>query len=131
MDVGRLAAQIDAELRARGTAERADHEKAYLRSEREHYGTTVPAIRSIAKPIRARFPAPDHADLIDLVEVLWSTPVHERRMAAVELLDLYVDRLQRDDMSILERLLRDARTWALVDGLAASVVGSLVERHPD
>jgi len=131
MDVGPLAAQIDAELRARGTADRAEHEKAYLRSEREHYGTTVPAIRSIAKAVRVRYPEPDHADLIDLVEVLWSAPVHERRMAAVELLELYVDRLHRDDMSVLEGLLREARTWALVDGLAASVVGSLVERHPD
>jgi 3-methyladenine DNA glycosylase AlkD len=34
-------------------------------------------------------------------------------------------------MVLLERLLRESRTWALVDGLAASVVGPLVERHPE
>ena len=33
-------------------------------------------------------------------------------------------------MVLLERLLRESRTWALVDGLAGSVVGSLVERAP-
>jgi 3-methyladenine DNA glycosylase AlkD len=130
MDVG-LLAEIDAELRARGTADRAEHDKAYLRSEQKHYGTTVPAIRSIAKSVRVRYPELDHADLIVLVDVLWSAPVHERRMAVVELLDLYVGRLHRDDMSTLERFLREARTWALVDGLAASVAGPLVERHPD
>lgn len=29
-------------------------------------------------------------------------------------------------MALLERLIRGARTWALVDGLAASVAGSVV-----
>ena len=52
-------------------------------------------------------------------------------MVAVELLDLYVDRLRPDDAELLERLLRESRTWALVDGLAASVVGRLVERYDE
>ena len=69
--------------------------------------------------------------LVDLVEALWIEPVHERRMVAVELLDLYVDRLRPDDAELLERLLRESRTWALVDGLAASVVGRLVERYDE
>jgi 3-methyladenine DNA glycosylase AlkD len=34
-------------------------------------------------------------------------------------------------MAWLELLVRESRTWALVDGLAASVVGSLVERAPE
>jgi 3-methyladenine DNA glycosylase AlkD len=35
------------------------------------------------------------------------------------------------DIELIERLLRQSRTWALVDGLAASVVGNLVERYPE
>lgn len=69
----------------------------------------------------------DHDDVIAVAEGLWSEPVHERRMAAVEVLAHNVDRLGYDDVVLLERLLREARTWALVDGLAASVVGTLVE----
>jgi 3-methyladenine DNA glycosylase AlkD len=45
-------------------------------------------------------------------------------------LDLFADRLGAADAPLLERLLRESRTWALVDGLAASVVGVLVEREP-
>lgn len=30
-----------------------------------------------------------------------------------------------DDLGLLERLLRESRTWALSDGLATSVVGDL------
>jgi 3-methyladenine DNA glycosylase AlkD len=52
-------------------------------------------------------------------------------MAAVELLELEAQLLQPVDMTLVERLLREAKTWALVDGLAASVAGGLVERFPE
>jgi len=131
MNVGRLVTEIDTELRARGSIERAEYEKTYLRSELQHYGTSVPVIRSIAKSVSARYPELGHDDLVVRVDALWSMRVHECRMVAVELLNLFVARLRCDDLALLERLLRDARTWALVDGLAASVVGPLVERHPE
>ncbi|MGD9704308.1 MAG: DNA alkylation repair protein [Acidimicrobiia bacterium] len=130
MDVEPLVTEIEADLRARGVPERAASEKAYLKSELEHYGASMPAIRAVAKSVRQRHPDLDHDDLVALVEALWAAPVHEHRMVTVELLDLYSDRLGPDDMALLERLLRASRTWALVDGLAASVVGTVVERHP-
>jgi 3-methyladenine DNA glycosylase AlkD len=129
-NVGRLVEQIDTALRTRGTPERAEHEKAYLKSELEHYGTSVPAIRSVAREVASHHPGLSHDDLLALVDAVWAAPVHERRMAAVELLDLYHDRLHGDDIVLLERLLRQSRTWALVDPLAASVAGPLAERHP-
>jgi 3-methyladenine DNA glycosylase AlkD len=58
----------------------------------------------------------DHDGLVELVETLWRRGIHELRMAAVEL---------------LEPLIRESRTWALVDGLAATVTGGLRERFPD
>ncbi len=131
MDITAVVADIDAELRALGTADRAEHEKAYLKSALEHYGATIPGIRSVTKAALRRNPELDHDDLVALTEGLWAAPVHDRRAAAVELLDLCGDRLRPDDIALLERLLRESRTWALVDGLAASVVGPIVERHPE
>jgi 3-methyladenine DNA glycosylase AlkD len=128
--VADIVTEIDGELRTRGTPERAEQEKRYLKSELEHYGVTVPAIRSLAKTVRKEHPQLDHDDFVSLVSELWAAPVHERRMATVELLDLFADRLRPSDMKLLERLLRESKTWALVDGLAASVVGGLVERYP-
>jgi 3-methyladenine DNA glycosylase AlkD len=131
MDVRGLAAEIDDELRARGTPDRAVHEKAYLKSELAHHGTRVPDIRSVAKGVHRRHPDLGHDDVVALVDMLWAEPVHERRMAVVELLVLYGDVLGPEDVALLERLLRESRTWALVDGLATAVVGRLVERHPE
>jgi 3-methyladenine DNA glycosylase AlkD len=127
--IGRLVEPIDMALRARGTPERAEHEKAYLKSELEHYGTSVPAIRAVAKEVASHHPGLSHDDLLALVNALWAAPVHERRMVAIELLDTYRGRLLAEDIVLLERLLRESRTWALVDPLAASVAGRLAERH--
>ena len=130
VDVAKIVAEIDGELRSRGTPERAEQERRYLKSELEHYGVNLPAIRSVAKAVRKEHPRLDHDDFVSLVSELWAAPVHERRMATVELLVLYTDLLRADDMPLLERLLRGSKTWALVDALAASVVGDLIERHP-
>ena len=131
MTAAALAADLDAQLRAGGRPGRAGQEKAYLKSALEHYGTSVPVIRSTAKAFRKDHPALGHDDVVAIAQDLWARPVHECRMAVVELLDLYGQLLGADDMVLLERLLRESRTWALVDGLAASVVGPLVERAPD
>ncbi|AKT39232.1 DNA alkylation repair protein [Chondromyces crocatus] len=125
-----LAAEIDRALRAEGTPERAVQEKRYLKSALEHVGVPVPSVRAIAKRVRREHPDLTHDDLVALVEALWDEPVHERRLAAIELLNLHVDRLGPEDVPLLERFLRESRTWALVDALAPQAVGTLVTRHP-
>jgi 3-methyladenine DNA glycosylase AlkD len=127
----RLVVEIDEDLRSRAVAQRADREKSYLKSRLEHYGVSVPAIRCVARSVHAGHPNLGHDELVALVTALWEVPVHERRMVAVEILDLYSSRLRPSDMPWLELLVRESRTWALVDGLAASVVGPLVEREPE
>lgn len=110
--------------------ERAEKERAYLKSELTHYGTSVPATRAVVKGVLADHAALDHDGLVATATALWAEPVHERRMAAVELLDARSELLTAADLGLIERLLREARTWAIVDGLAASVVGAVVERDP-
>jgi len=125
------AAAIEASLRGLGTPQRAASEKAYLKSDLEFTGTAVPAVRATVRAwCRAR-PDLTHAELIAVTEALWARPVHECRMAAVELLDANPGLLRPGDAALIERMLRTARTWALVDGLASNVMGGLTERHPE
>lgn len=44
-----LAGELDAALRARAVPGRAAGEKAYLKSDLEHYGASVPAIRAAVR----------------------------------------------------------------------------------
>lgn len=122
---------IEGLLRAAGTPERAASEKAYLHSELEFTGTAVPAVRSVIKAWCRDRPGLTRGELLEVAEALWPRPVHECRLAVVELLDAKVALLQARDAVLLERLLRACGTWALVDGLAENVMGKLVELHPE
>jgi 3-methyladenine DNA glycosylase AlkD len=126
-----VAAELERELGELGTPERAVKEKAYLKSDLTHLGATVPQVRRAVRALVAATADLDHDGVVEIVEQLWGRPVHECRAAAVELLEARGDVLGPDDLPLLERMLRESRTWALVDNLAASVVGSLVERRPE
>ena len=130
MDAAAIVADIRRDLEAEATPERAEGEKRYLKSDLDFLGATVPMIRRAAKRFAKEHPDLDRRDLLELVDALWQVGVHELRSAAVELLALYRARLVASDIRTLEKLLRESKTWALVDALCASVVGDVVERFP-
>ncbi len=126
------AAWVDAlteRLRPLGGQERAEKEKAYLKSDRTHLGVPVPAIRKVVRGW-AKERGLDRKGLLAVVPALWRSNTHELMMAAADLLDHRSKLLLPDDLPMLEGLLRSAKTWALVDGLAVHVVGVLVVREP-
>ena len=95
--------------------------------------TSAPASPTIRRIVKAELAAhgPLTDELIDRVSALWTRQVHVCRMAAVESSSYVRAASWASDIDLIERLLRESRTWALVDGLAASVVGDLVERYPE
>lgn len=111
--------------------ERAEHEKRYLKSDLEHYGTRVPDIRKLTKALLRESVPKERVETLALAEALWQRPVHELRMAAASVLAERQTLLTSSDLPLLERLLREAKTWALVDTLAPWVVGPIIERNPE
>jgi 3-methyladenine DNA glycosylase AlkD len=75
-------------------------------------------------------PVLSHDELVALVDALWARPVFDRRMAAAMLLERRHDLLTPADLALLERLVRQSRTWALVDVLAEDVMGRVLIQHP-
>jgi 3-methyladenine DNA glycosylase AlkD len=124
-----LAGRIENALAGRGTTERAVKEKAYLKSELAHLGIPVPQIRAAVRAELAAEDAFGRAELLATVDALWAKRVHESRMAAVELLVMRAKLLTVADVPVLERLLRESKTWAYVDALAVHAVGPLVAQH--
>jgi 3-methyladenine DNA glycosylase AlkD len=129
-DPERAALAVAGALRAAGTADRAAQEKRYLKSELEFFGVTVPEMRRVVKAAVRAYPGLGAAELVAWAAELWRAPVHERRMAAVEVLTLAAPRLGTGDLATVERLLRESGTWALVDGLAGNVAGEIAVRDP-
>ena len=122
------AALIERQLRAAGSPQRAASEQNYLKSKLEFAGTTVPQSRAIVTAWRRAHPDLTPQRLTNVAAALWDGPIFECRLAAVLLLTDRRALLRADDGTLVERMLRTAGTWALVDGLAADVMGSLVER---
>jgi 3-methyladenine DNA glycosylase AlkD len=75
------------------------------------------------------YPRLSGAESVAWAMALWDEPVHERRMAAVEILTLAAPRLATADLTVVERLVRSSETWALVDGLAVNVAGAIALRE--
>jgi 3-methyladenine DNA glycosylase AlkD len=117
-------------LRAVGTAERGAQEKRYLKSELEFFGVTVPEMRRVVTGAVRDYPGLDLPAMVAWAVALWREPVHERRISAVEILRLAAPRLGAPELAVVERLVRESGTWALVDGLACDVAGQIALRDP-
>ena len=124
-----LADELEARLRSVGTAKRAAGEKAYLKSDLDFTGTLVSETRAEVRHLAAELML-DHDQLVELAAELWSKPIFERRLAAIMFLQRYPRLISVADLPLLERFLRDSRTWALVDYLAVDVLGGMVESDP-
>ena len=88
-------------------------------------------MRQTVRALKRQHAGLDRQALLALVAILWSRPVFERRMMAVLLLEAFQSLLRPADMKLLERLIRQSKTWAFVDELAIAIVGPLVERSPE
>jgi 3-methyladenine DNA glycosylase AlkD len=110
---------------------RAAASKAYLKIDLEFTGASVPQVRSAVVQWRRDKPGLDRSHLLAVASALWMRPVFECRMAAAVMLTDRQGLLEAADLDVVERMLRESGTWALVDGLAADVAGSLVARFPD
>ena len=110
---------------------RATAEKAYLKSDLDFLGVPLPVMRQIVGTVKRQHPGLDRPTLLDLVERLWKPRVFESRMMAVLLLDGFPSLLEPGDIRLLERLIRESKTWAFVDELAIGITGRLVERSPE
>ncbi|MGW8557308.1 DNA alkylation repair protein [Streptomyces tubercidicus] len=133
---GSPAESLRAALNALADPVRADQQRAYLHSELHHLGLRVPDLRHcVTQTRRALGPRPGY-DVLALARDLWSAqeshaePVYDYRRAAVEILVQYAGALDAAGLKDVEALLRQCRTWALVDPLAVHCVGAVALRDP-
>ena len=124
-----LADELEARIRTHANPERAVSERRYLKSDLEFCGAGLPAVRAEVRAFEREQPL-DRELLVALVRALWAPPVHERRMAAVVLLERRAKLLASEDIALLEELIRASYTWAYVDAIATTAVGPLVEGDP-
>ena len=128
MDAPLLADQLWAQLGDFAEPSRALAEQQYLKSKLEHLGVPVPAVRRLVRGLVDRHPVLTSDDVFALADELWRRPVHEMRLAAIELLVAVPGAVDAGRLPWLEQHLRECHTWALLDTLAGTVVADLAVR---
>lgn len=109
---------------------RAEGARKYLKSTRPFLGVTVPDVRSVAKQFLRVHPELRAVDLRALAEALYATGLYEHRAVAVGILEYRLKELGAKDLPWMIALIRQSETWALVDWLAANVIGEMFVRDP-
>ena len=128
--VARYVRDLRTALRRAGSPARAVGAKAYLKSSLEFYGVASPALYAIVRGFLADHPTLSAGEVRALVRALWRIRNHEVRSAAVMLLDRRRTILDRRDLPMLERWLRESRSWAYVDWIATHLVAAILARDP-
>ena len=121
------AARVVQAMLPLASAERAAQAKAYLKSDLEFLGVTVPDIR---RAVKEADPGLGRDGALAWARALWRDPVHERRTAAIEVLRRYVRAMEPEDLGLVEAWVRAARGWAYVDPLAGDIAGPIALRYP-
>lgn len=118
---------VDAALQRESSWERAEAWEAQLGTDLSYYGASIGAVRGTVRDAGRRYPRLSHDEITALSSELWAVPVFERRLAAVVLLQSNLRLLDNSDLTRLEGFVRSARLRALVDPLAADVIGPMIE----
>jgi 3-methyladenine DNA glycosylase AlkD len=129
--VNTIVAGITAALEPLRDPERAVQEKRYLKSDLTFMGVGTQALRGTVKDTLRDNPGLKRRELLALADALWAPGVHELRAAAMLLLEARVACLEREDIALVERLIRESASWAYVDALATHVAGRLATRFPE
>src|SRR5918992_2212831 len=130
------AAMIEAirsELRARANPGKAEHMRAYMKSEMPFLGVQKPGRTEIARAAFAAHPLDGFEAWRDTVLRLWREATYrEERYLAITLAR---DRRYRDHrtlaaLPLYEELIVTGAWWDLVDEVAVRLVGELLVREP-
>jgi 3-methyladenine DNA glycosylase AlkD len=124
------AARVVAAMAPLADAERAAQAKAYLKSDLDFLGVSVPGIRQAVTAEARGWPELGRDGVLAWAQALWDAPVHERRTAAIEVLRRYLNGLEPADLALVEAWVRVAHGWAYVDPLAGDIAGPIALRHP-
>lgn len=128
IDVRREVAALRTRLRSEGSPERAEQEKAYLKSDLDFFGTGMPSLRRAATDFAKAHQELDREELRALVDALYATRSHELHSVAIGILEKKWALLGREDAEWLLGFVRRSAGWAYVDWLAVKVIGRLVAK---
>ncbi|WP_091163613.1 DNA alkylation repair protein [Paenibacillus sp. 1_12] len=103
----------------------------YMRDQFEFLGLPNPVRTGLTKPWVKKFDGLTEAQLIQVVEELWSLPEREYQYAALSLLEKYKKNSSAGHIDLLEKMIISKSWWDTVDTIASHLVGAFFLRYPE
>jgi 3-methyladenine DNA glycosylase AlkD len=97
----------------------------------EFYGIQTKLRRELTKQFLKSDSLPPVEKLSDIVESLWKMPQREYQYFGIELLEKFIKKLDKSNLTLIEFVITNKSWWDTVDGIAIRVVGGLFRNYPD
>jgi 3-methyladenine DNA glycosylase AlkD len=115
-------------LKANQNPERAAKEKQYLYSDLKHYGVSVWERRKYENAHKKEIKSLSKKEVLVLVNKLWSDDYFEVRSMGLAVLNVHAEELNKKDMPLIEKLMRERKGWAFLDSLIIPVMPFLLTK---
>jgi len=122
LDVDRLVARVEEELRARADSSKAQPMADYMKTDDPFFGVQAKPRREILKELGEFKPA-NIVDYDRAVRALWARPERETRYLAIDYAKKFKRYITLDSMPLYEDLIRTGQWWDFVDDVATHLVG--------
>lgn len=117
------------EMEAKADAEKSKSMSAYMKDLFPFLGLPKPVLSALIKPYMKAGRKQEPFDW-NFVFLCWEKPYREAQYVAVGYIMEKMNRLVREDIDKLKRLITEKSWWETVDSLDAAC-GALVEKHPE
>ncbi len=125
-----LTHTIRENLQMAADPEYAPQMQAYMKSEMPYRGVKSAEQRQIYKAVFAEFPLKSFGEFSQVLTELWNAEYREERYAAITLALKYKKYQTMEALPIYRMMITTSAWWDLVDGVAADLIGVLLEKYP-
>ena len=127
-EINKNLAAFRKKLRENSNPQRAEKEKAYLKSPFKFFGIPVPFMEKMAKNFKRANKGIDKNSVFELTERLWNSEYHQEKTLAIKLLQQFSEILDFGSMPRLDRMLSESTGWDHVDGIATHLVDTVLRK---
>lgn len=127
--IDKLLLEFRAILNKLKNPQKAEREKAYLKSKYSFYGVSYWDLDSLVKDFRKKNPTLEKDRLFKLVNKLWQSNYHEEKTLAIKLLESYSSYLSLKDMNLIEEMLEASLGWDHVDEISCHLVSAILAKN--
>lgn len=121
-----IAVLLRRSLRAHADQSAARGMQAYMKTSQFFYGVQTPLRRALFRDALKRHPVASRADYEAAVRELWRGKSREEMYLAIDLAEACRAYRTGESFPLYEEMLRSASNWDNVDGISASLLGTLV-----